>query len=179
MRAASAPGAPVSLPGTFISSYPAAVGADSIEWIFRSDVVVVAAAATSAGVPEITRSLGIRGRRVRSLFSIYVPVPEGLTFLNLVAENRRIAVTVARPRDYRSLQLKGKDAAIAGTTPEDEAWVTRYRSELGPALEATGVPPTLWERVFSREYVTVRFTPEDARDQTPGRSAGRPIETEG
>jgi hypothetical protein len=148
----------------------------AIEWIFRSDVVVVAATATDAGVPEIARSLGLRGAGPGEPLHAYVLVPEGLTFLNLVAENRRIAVTVGRPRDYRSLQLKGKDATIVTTTPRDEAWVERYRAELGPALEPAGVPPALWGRLLSREFVTVRFTPEGAWDQTPGASAGHRLQ---
>lgn len=143
--------------------------------MFRSDVLVVVASANEAGVPEIVRAAGLRRHPGEERCAVYVPVPEGLALLGLVAERHRIAVTVGRPRDYRSLQIKSSDAVLAAITREDEEWTSRYRRELAPAIEASGVPRHVTERLFSPELVSVHFTPEGVWDQTPGRSAGHPL----
>lgn len=149
------------------------------DWAFGSEAVVVVATSNADGAPEIARSLGARPTEGGRSITVFVPVPEGLSLLNLMAETRRIAVTFGRPRDYKSIQVKGSDAAIVGTTPADEAWVARYRAEIGPSLEPTGIPPALWDRMFSPDFVAVRFSPEGAWDQTPGPDAGRSLEAEG
>jgi len=152
-----------------------AVDVGPLDWIFRSDVLVVAAAAAPSGASEITRSLGARRVAARGL-RIYVPVPESLHFLNLGAETGQLAVLFGRPRDYRSVQLKVHDARPVATSAEDAAAFTKYRAELGPALEPMGIPAGLWELLMSREVVTVEATISSAWQQTPGAGSGTRIE---
>lgn len=148
-----------------------------VAWLFRSDVVVLAATTDPVGAPEITRSLGARPVEADGLLRLYIPVPEGLHFLHIACETGRVAASFGRARDYRSFQAKGKAARIVPTTADDAAWVARYRTELGPANEAAGIPSALWDALVSREFATLEVQLEGFWNQTPGAAAGTPVGT--
>lgn len=145
-----------------------------IEWLSTPDVLVLVASADDTGAPAICRSLGIRALADRR-FAIYLPVPEAMPVLDLIAAGQPIAVTAGRARDYKSWQLKAAAAAIARTAPEDEAWVARYLAEVPAALAEAGVPPELTVRLFSPAFVVVTFAAAEVFEQTPGARAGTPV----
>jgi hypothetical protein len=126
--------------------------------------------------PEIARGWGLRvldGRTVE----LCLGLPSSRrTLANLEADGR-IAATFVAPIEYRQVQLKGRVVAVLEPTPEDFEWVERSHEGFMRRVEPLGIPPDLCPRFWSYDegLAKVRFTVEEAYDQTPGPRAGRPL----
>jgi hypothetical protein len=94
------------------------------------------------------------------------------TVANLKA-NGRIAVTVADPVSYRSVQLKGTFRDTAPPDEADKAWVQGQREAFLTVTTLIGDPPGVVRNLWLDDVVRVTFAPEAAFDQTPGPEAGK------
>lgn len=126
--------------------------------------------------PEITRGWGLRvidGRTVE----LCMGLPSSQRTLRNLDDNGRIAATFVAPIEYRQVQLKGRVIEVLEPTPEDLEWVERSRAGFMRRVEPLGIPPEICPRFWNYDdgLAKVRFTVEEAYDQTPGPSAGRPL----
>lgn len=144
----------------------------------QSAVSISAAARAADGMPALARSHGCslnRSGRVRLLFAR----PKSQELLAAVAATRVIAVAFNEPTTHRSIQLKGRDAAIVPSDAADEGLASRYRDLMAGELLGMGysgqwVGTLLF--VAPGDLVAVEFTPARAFAQTPGPRAGAPLE---
>lgn len=97
------------------------------------------------------------------------------TLSDHIGGHGRIAITSADVRDLRSVQLKGRVAAVEVPTAEDLARGDRHNDELfDDILQTDHFPRRLTERMVPPGYVVVVVDVEDLFDQTPGPGAGAP-----
>ncbi|WP_296743101.1 hypothetical protein, partial [Mesorhizobium sp.] len=91
-----------------------------------------------------------------------------------LATGAAVAVTLARPSDYVSYQLKGTVTAVGPADAEDEAHAGRYIATITSVLGGLGLDTTLaepWQT--DRELLRIRMKPAQVFLQTPGSQAGR------
>ncbi len=123
-------------------------------------------------VPEAVRGCGARVLAGGTELLVLVPdATGGPTFANL-ASNGRIAVTFCRPRDHRSLQLKGQVIEVGPAPADERAFVDRYRCQLAQELAVVGVAPRICFRMAAWPAHAVRMRVAAAFVQTPGPGAG-------
>jgi predicted pyridoxine 5'-phosphate oxidase superfamily flavin-nucleotide-binding protein len=96
------------------------------------------------------------------------------TIANLRA-NGRIAVTVAHPVSYRSVQLKGDFREVDEPSEADKVYVQQRRDDFLTTCALIGDPPEAIRNLWLEEVVRVAFTVRQAFDQTPGPNAGKPL----
>jgi len=127
-------------------------------------------------MPESTRGLGLRVEPGGGEATVYLPAVVGETARANLAGNGRIAVCVSRAVDHRSVQLKGRVAAITAGDEGARALVERYLRELAKNLDVIGLPPRVTMRIAHWPVHTVRFRVESIFVQTPGPDAGAPLQ---
>lgn len=87
-----------------------------------------------------------------------------------------IAVTCARPHDYRTYQIKGMITAVAPAGPADAAEGTAYVARMLGVMGALGVSRLqLSQTLTDRDLLRIDIHPHEVFDQTPGPTAGRPL----
>ena len=120
--------------------------------------------------PALVRCGGAR-LGADGLLRIAIPIPEGESTLANIDATGVIALTAARPTSYRTLQVKGRDAARAEW--KELGAVTRaHRSALVAEVVEVGLDGDQSGRSWSNRFVALSFTPQEIFDQTPGPTAG-------
>lgn len=138
-------------------------------------VAMLGASADASAVPEAFRVWGAtvddRGR-LRALVSSH----SARTFHNL-HRGTPLSLLFTDVTTFESVQVKG---AVVGDTappgPEEIALMERYDQTFGAALQQIGHPLALLETLRPRSVFAVTVEIEQLYDQTPGPTAGRPIE---
>ena len=102
----------------------------------------------------------------------------------LLADVRRsgaVAAVFSKPSTHRTLQLKGRDAAILDADADDLLAVARYRDAFVAETSALGHPAHLIGAMFDcpdKDIVAISFTPDAAFSQTPGPQAGQALQAQ-
>jgi hypothetical protein len=160
-----------------IPERPAAID-DELKSYLESGPSILVGTCDLGLVPEITRAWGPRVSEDRRSMSVCVPLATSGRTLDNLANNPRIAVSCALPRNAKSVQLKG--TCIETTEPDaaDLAAVDEHRDAFAAGNERIGVPRHRIEVFWRRELETspvlvkIRFVPDRTFDQTPGPDAG-------
>jgi hypothetical protein len=84
--------------------------------------------------------------------------------------NRLIAVSLARPVNYQSMQLKGVVASIADCTTEEQARVNAHVARFVEETVSVGGPRTI-ARIAGSQFIQVRVAIDHSYEQTPGPDA--------
>jgi hypothetical protein len=98
-------------------------------------------------------------------------MPEGAGTLANLAANGVISLTASQPTTYRTLQVKGRDAAPTNWN-ELDAVVLRHRAEFVAEVAQVGIDGEGASRTWSGRFVAIGFIPQAIFDQTPGPMAG-------
>jgi hypothetical protein len=85
--------------------------------------------------------------------------------------NGLIAVSLARPVNYQSMQLKGMIASIGDCTTEERARVNAHVARFVEETVLVGSPRTIG-RIAGSEFIQVRVAIDHSYEQTPGPDAG-------
>jgi hypothetical protein len=101
--------------------------------------------------------------------------PANPALLNVVAQGRPIAVSMSRPHDHRTIQIKAPAARIAAVRPDDLPEIARQTAGMRDELIGGG-----YDRVLSAAYVAyepgevvaLELRPNRIFVQTPGPGAG-------
>lgn len=126
-------------------------------------------------VPEGARGFGVRVLPGGTEIEVFVPDAWGERTLANLADNGRIAVSVAQPEDHRSVQVKGAMIAIRPGSEAERAAIDRYREALIAKFSVIGYPPSLFHRLNVWPCHVVRLRVEALFEQTPGPRAGVPL----
>lgn len=127
--------------------------------------------------PDGCRAIGARVEDGGRGLTVFLPDATSAGVRANIADNRRIAVGFCRPRDHRSIQVKGTVVELREVDDADRAAIDRYRCELVEEWGWVGVPPHLTERTAHRPCWAARLRIESVFLQTPGPGAGAPLET--
>jgi hypothetical protein len=136
---------------------------------------MVGASANDELVPEAFRmwgaSLGDDGV-LRALVS-----SDARETFGRLREGTLLCMTFTDVLNLRSIQVKGRSLGAAEAPgPADLACTERYHELLRPKSRLNGTPPPLLEAIRPRSLFVVSIMVEEAYDQTPGPSAGTPLQ---
>jgi general stress protein 26 len=140
----------------------------------QSPVSVLVGSRDAQRVPEAMRSAGMRVSADGTRFSLYLPVAGSARTVANLRDNGRVAVTVSRPHDNRSVQVKGTVTALREGDEADRVIAETYRAQYGAGNEPLGIPLAISLRfkVFPCFVVEAQVT--ELYEQTPGPNAGAP-----
>jgi hypothetical protein len=142
----------------------------------QSGVSVNAGSCSDELVPNIVRAVGCSVSADRRRVRILVPAEKADVFLADIRANGRIAVTFVRPSTHRSIQVKGKDAAVVPAAAGDQEVAARLCAAFIEELKPLGFLPELIRAALhdrSDDLVAVEFTAAATFLQTPGARAGQ------
>ncbi len=146
---------------------------DELKAFLESGVGLYVGTGDSARGPQVTRGWGFRVLDDRYSAEVFVDATGGANVSGALRGGGRIAVVAAQPTSYRSIQVKGRCLEVGPPAPGDAAWVQHHRDQYATATALIGQPPAVTRNQWTREVVRIRFTIEEAFDQTPGPRAGR------
>jgi hypothetical protein len=151
---------------------------DLVAMMARGVSVIVAA--RDAGLrPSLMRAVGSRVEADGRDITVYLSRPQSRQLLEDLAANGHIAVVFSEPSTHRTVQLKASRVDMRGAGEADAAVLERYLRSMENEIRQVGFAPPLTRAMLAhrlQDVVAVRFTPEQAFDQTPGPRAGTPLE---
>ncbi len=159
------------------ASLPTVLDEDHAAFV-QSGLSIIAASRSEANVPSIARAFGCRVASDRRAVTVFVWAAQAGALLDHVRATSTIAVVFSRPSTHRTIQLKGRDAAIVPLAEGDRAIVARNIDLLVDGLDWLGYRQGLIRAHLHcepDELAAIAFTPSAAFDQTPGPGAGRPL----
>ena len=137
-----------------------------------SGVVVYVATRDQALWPESTLAIGAKAEWDRGVVTVYVPSAlVGPTQKNL-DDNGEAAVTMTRPSDHKSIQVKGKARPVRQCNEVDRELLAVRRSALVEQFAGVGIPRELTRRVVWWPSVAIEVDVREVYSQTPGPRAG-------
>jgi hypothetical protein len=148
---------------------------DALKEFLESGVAVIVGTGDAAGRPHVTFAWGPRVHESRTRMDVFLEAARSDRPLANLRANDRIAMTVAHPVIYRSVQLKGRFYESAPLDEADQAWVTRHRDDFLVTTSLIGDPPAAIQAMWLDEVIRITFDTEAAFDQTPGPKAGRAL----
>jgi len=145
----------------------------------EGDISLMLASRDAAGWPALGRALACavsdNGRRL----TVYLAAGPNAALLAAVAATGLAALVVNKPSTHRSIQLKGRDAAVApageGAAPVVARHVAGFIRDVGLIGFGESISRTLLAH-DPGDLAAVTFSPEAAFDQTPGPRAGDPVQ---
>ena len=108
--------------------------------------------------------------------TVFVPAVLSTPTLANLRDNGQVAVTLVRPTNHRSLQIKGVWLGERRTTDDDRALLNRYRDAMLGEMSTVGVPRSIWARLAWWPALALRMEVRDTFVGTPGPSAGQRCE---
>lgn len=152
---------------------------ESIAAFVRSPVTLVLGARNHEKLASAVYCRGCRIDEKRGTITVFVSRAQGTDVLDNVRAFPSVALVACRPTTLRTLQLKGNDARVEPIGQGDAARVAAYVEMIVDELAQVGDEPEWSRAAFSNnatDLVAVTFTPAIVYVQTPGPSAGEPIE---
>lgn len=125
--------------------------------------------------PDCLRAAGAFADPALGELTVVLPKATSERTLANLRGNGRIAVTVTRAVDHRSLQLKGAVVEIRESTESERARIERYLEALALDWGMVGVPRKATLALNYWPSYTVRLAVESLFEQTPGPDAGARI----
>jgi hypothetical protein len=148
---------------------------DNLKEFVESGVAVVVGTGDNLGRPEIAYGWAPRVLDDRTSVELFIDEARAEKTMANLRGDGRIAVTLAEPISYRSVQFKGK---FLGSRPVDEPdrnWVKKHRDAFATTLALIGDPLTVIQALWLEDVVEVSLSVESAFNQTPGPEAGKPL----
>jgi hypothetical protein len=126
--------------------------------------------------PKVERAVGAFVSADRQAITVYLNQALAAQSVANLHENGCVALTLSRPYDHRSLQIKGRMLSLREGTEEDRAMQERWLAGFVEHLYIVGLPRSVVRtlKVFPSIAVTMRI--DDLFVQTPGPGAGRRFE---
>lgn len=147
-----------------------------------SRISVQVATCDARGYTTLVRGLGARVAPDRRRVVVLLARSQAAPLLPMLADNGRIAAVFSHPVSHRTVQLKGRDAAIEPATPADAVELAPYAAAMAAHLAVYDVSEAFARALVScppGELVAVGFTPCEAYGQTPGPGAGERLKQGG
>ena len=146
---------------------------DDLKEFVESGVATIVGTGDAHGRPQMSLGWGPRVDDDRTVMQVFLDAAAGEAMVENLSANPRIAVTIAHPVSYRSVQFKGLVRQTGAPSEEERAWVRQQRGAFLTSTSLVGDPPETIRNMWSDDVVRVVFTVEQAFDQTPGPEAGK------
>src|SRR5262245_47825929 len=124
---------------------------DELKALIEGPVSVLVGTRDSRSVPEITRAWGPNVSEDRQHVSLCVPLATSRKTLDNLEANGQISVTFSLPTNYRTVQLKGRNAKTTEPDSADQTLVERHRDAFASVNATLGLPRQLVEAFWRAE----------------------------
>lgn len=141
-------------------------------------VSVIVGSADHALTPSLMRGVGSTVSADGRDFTVFVSRSQSRQLLQDIATSGRLAAVFSQPSTHLTVQLKARRIRLREATEADRAALARYLQSMEQELSVLGYPPVFARAMLVHrldDLVGIEFQPEQAFNQTPGQSAGRPI----
>ena len=145
-------------------------------------VSVIVASRDATLRPNLMRAVGSRVEEDGRTITVYLSRRQSRQLVQDLAATGHIAVVFSEPSTHRTVQLKAARLDMRNADPQDIPVLERYRESMEREIQQVGFAPPLTRAMLAHrleDVVAVRFTPEQAFDQTPGPRAGTPLGSTG
>ena len=125
--------------------------------------------------PSIMRAVGSRVEANGRDITVYLSRSSSRQLIQDIASTGQLAVVFSEPSTHRTVQLKASRAEIRSAVVADAPVLAAYLKSMEHEIQQVGFAPPLTRAMLAHQLddvVAVRFTPEQAFDQTPGPRAG-------
>jgi hypothetical protein len=125
--------------------------------------------------PSIMRAVGSQVEANGQDITVYLSRSSSRQLIQDIASTGQLAVVFSEPSTHRTVQLKASRAEIRSAVPGDAPVLAAYLVSMEHEIQQVGFAPPLTRAMLAHQFddvVAVRFTPEQAFDQTPGPRAG-------
>ena len=132
--------------------------------------------------PSIMRAVGSRIEADGQQVTVYLARRQSRQLLEDLAASGQIAAVFSEPSTHRSVQLKASHVEMRPATAEDEPVLAAYLRSMEVEIASVGFPAHVARTMLAHQLedvVAVRFTPEQAFEQTPGPRAGAALGGQG
>jgi hypothetical protein len=126
--------------------------------------------------PQVDRAVGAFVCPDRETLTVYLNKVLAAKAIANLHDNGRVALTLSRPYDHRSLQIKGQLVSLRDGTEEDRIKQERWLAGFVEHLYIVGLPRSVIRNLKVFPSVAVTMGIEDIFVQTPGPGAGRRFE---
>lgn len=149
---------------------------DSLQELLEGGVVATVGVRHPERGPQVCRAWGLRlsDRNAQRLDLFFDQEPARLV-LEALDSDSRLALVIADPVSFYSLQFKGKCTVAGKPTRADVDWIQRHRDLVMANLALVGEGPTTSRNFWTTKLTKATLAIEAAFDQTPGPNAGRPL----
>jgi Pyridoxamine 5'-phosphate oxidase len=154
---------------------PAPVLSEEIAELLASGVDIYVATRDANLAPESMLAMGLKVHADRCSVTLYLPQALAQATLRNLDNNAQIAITLSRPSDYNTVQLKGRAGLVRQSGPADRDLQVVHRAALVEQLAGVGIPRSATRRLVWWPSVAVEVEVNAVFAQTPGPHAGEPI----
>lgn len=143
------------------------------------EVAIVVASSDAALLPAIARGYGCRVATDRRTVTVFLPAENSDAVLRNLRAGRPIAAVFTFPATHETLQLKGAHADVGPLKRGDRALMRSYAQQITAHLRGLGFTDAFLGAMgapVEYEAVAATFVPAAAFVQTPGPSAGQPLQ---
>ena len=147
---------------------------DALKDFIESDVATIVGSAESPERPQIAWGWAPRVAG-EGVVEVFLDAERAERTIANLHKNPRIAITMAQPVSYRSVQLKGDFRDVGPPSEADKAYVQQRREGFLSACVLVGDPPEAIRNLWLDDVVRIAFSVDQAFDQTPGPDAGKPL----
>lgn len=143
--------------------------------LIASGVDIYVATRDATLEPESMLAIGAKIHDGRCAISVYLPEVVSAPTLRNLADNGQIALTISRPRDHRTVQLKGTATGTRRAEAVDKELILVARAALVEQFACVGIPRSATRRLVWWPSIAVDVEVSDVFEQTPGPQAGFPL----
>jgi hypothetical protein len=155
---------------------------DPADEILSGDFALIVALVRPGNTPYATRGWGLEvlpGRKTRMRLLLSSEDGPARRDEPDSSDGFLVALTATDPRTMRSVQFKGRSAAMEIANDNDRATVSRFCDAFFSAVkEVEGTERRLLERMVPNEFVACTIAVDEVFDQTPGPGAGAALSAE-
>ncbi|HEV8573209.1 MAG TPA: pyridoxamine 5'-phosphate oxidase family protein [Dehalococcoidia bacterium] len=148
---------------------------ENLKDFIESGVATLVATGDSTGRPHLAYGWAPRVADPAGVVEVFLDTARAGPLIADLRANRRIAVTMAHPVYYRSVQLKGDFQNLSDPSDSDKSYVQQRRGDFLTSTSLVGDPPESIRNLWLEDVVRIAFTVNQAYDQTPGPNAGKPL----
>ena len=141
----------------------------------ESGVAVLLGTGDADRRPHVVLAWGPRVHAGGGAVDVFVDTVRAGQTISNARTTGHIALTVADPVSYRSIQIKGTYRDSAEGNADDLAWVRRHHDAFHVTTALVGDPPETIANLWTNDVTRLTLNVERAFDQTPGPDAGKPL----
>jgi len=148
---------------------------EEVAELVASGVSIYVATVDAELEPESIHAIGARVHPDSTILTVYLPDATSAKTRENVENGSKVAVTLARPVDHKSLQVKGTCRGLRRSNGEDRAVQSMGRAALVEQFVTIGVPRVITRRLNWWPSWALDVAVDAVYLQTPGPAAGEPL----